>query len=103
MPQDPGKLDPLVAILHSAHCAGSRIPELELRRPELARAARRRWNSFAHRHPAPAPDTLSARVEDLARGLLARCVAVAGVRPVIEIGECRDLARNLAGVLGELP
>jgi hypothetical protein len=101
MLKDLGESDPLVAILYSAYCAGSRIPEVEPSRSELARAARRRWNSFKHRHPTPAPDTLSARIEDLARGLLARCVAVAGARPTIEISECRDLARRLAGVLGE--
>ncbi len=102
MTHDLGQADPLLAILHAAHRAGSRIPEIDLRRPELARAARRRWNSFTHRHPAPAPDTLAARVEDLARGLLARCCARAGSRPVIDISECRELARRLAGVLSEL-
>ncbi|MBR7837196.1 hypothetical protein KDL01_28220 [Actinospica durhamensis] len=95
--------DPLVSALHAAHRAGSRLPDVELRRAELARAVRRRWNSFTHRHPAPAPDTLAARVEDLARGLLTRFAAHAGARPGVEISECRDLARRLAAVLGERP
>ncbi|WP_034260641.1 hypothetical protein [Actinospica robiniae] len=95
--------DPLVALLHKAYGEGSRIPGSEPLRLELARAARRRWNSFRHRHPDPAPDTLSARVEDLARGLLARCARHTGAIPGIEISECRELARRIAGVLGELP
>lgn len=95
--------DPLVALLHAAHVEGSGIPDSEPRRLELARAVRRRWNSFTLRHPAPAPDTRSARIEDLARGLLARCALRGGSRPGIEISECRELARRLAGVLGELP
>lgn len=95
--------DPLVALLHKAHVEGSCIPGSEPLRLELARAVRRRWNSFRHRHPDPAPDTLSARVEDLARGLLARCAQRTGAIPRIEISECRELARRLAGVLSELP
>jgi len=94
--------DPLVALLRAAHTAGSRILDCDPRRVELAGAVRRRWNSFTHRHPAPAPDTPSARIEDLARGLLARCAPRSGSRPSrIEISECRELARRLAGVLGE--
>jgi hypothetical protein len=95
--------DPLVALLHAAHVEGGFVPDTEPRRSELAQAVRRRWNSFAHRHPAPAPDTLSARIEDLARGLLARGARRTGSLPRIEISECRDLARRLAGVLNELP
>lgn len=95
--------DPLVALLLAAHVEGSGIPDSGPRRLELARAVRRRWNSFTHRHPAPAPDTPSARIEDLARGLLARCALRSGSRPGIEISECRELARRLAGVLSELP
>lgn len=95
--------DPLVALLHKVHAEGSRIPGSEPLRLELARAVRRRWDSFRHRHPVPAPDTRSARIEDLARGLLARCARRTGALPWIEISECRDLARRLADVLNELP
>lgn len=95
--------DPLIALLHAARLEGSRIPDAEPRLLQLAGSVRRRWNSFAHRHPAPAPDTLSARIEDLARGLLARNAPRAGARPKIDISECRELARRLAGVLSELP
>lgn len=91
--------DPLLTALDAAHDAGSRIPDVEQRWPDLARAVRRRWSSFAHRHPFPAPDTLPARIEDLARGLLVRCAARPGARSIIDISECRELARRLAGVL----
>jgi hypothetical protein len=101
MTHDPGQPgpDPLVAVLYAAHRAGSGVPDVESRWPQLADAVRRRWSSFALRHPAPAPATRPARIEDLARALLTRCAARPGVRPKMELSECRALARRLARVL----
>ena len=92
--------DPLIAALREAKRAGNPVPGDDPQRwQELLRAARRRWNSFAHRHPLPARDTLSVRVEDLARGLLARCSARPRTGSPVELSDCRALAKRLASVL----
>lgn len=94
--------DPLIPVLAAAQRAGNPVPGGDPQHwPQIVRCARRRWDSFAHRHPAPAPDTRGARVEDLARGLLARCAA--GGRSLVEISDCRALAARLAQVLGPAP
>ncbi len=94
--------DPLIPVLAAAQRAGNPVPGVDPQHwPEIVRSVRRRWNSFAHRHPAPAADTRGARVEDLARGLLTRCAA--GGRSLIEISDCRALAGRLAPLLGPAP
>lgn len=96
-----GHGDPLISVLSAARRAGRPVPEGDPQHwQEIVRLARRRWSSFTRRHPAPAPDTRGARVEDLARGLLARWGA--GMATV-EISDCRMLARQLARVLGPEP
>lgn len=70
--------------------------------PRIVRVASRRWRSFAHRHPLPAADTFSARVEDLARGLLNCCAPRPGLGMPIELADCRDLAWRLTRVMGAL-
>jgi hypothetical protein len=94
--------DPLIPVLDAAQREGNPVPGADPQRwPQIVAAARRRWNSFGHRHPAPAADTRGARVEDLARGLLARCAT--GGRTMIEISDCRALAKSLARVLAPAP
>lgn len=94
--------DPLIRVLAAARREGNPVAGRDPQQwPQIVRCARRRWDSFAHRHPAPAPDTRGARVEDLARGLLARCAA--GGRSLIEISDCRALAGRFAPVLGPTP
>jgi hypothetical protein len=93
--------DPLIPVLNAARRAGNPAiggdPQYW---PGLVRMVRRRWSSFKHRHPAPAPDTRGARVEDLARGLLARR---ARRRATVELSDCRELARRFARVLSPDP
>ena len=94
--------DPLMPVLAAAQCAGNPVPGVDPQYwPQIIRSVRRRWGSFHHRHPAPAPDTRAARVEDLARGLLVRCTAIG--RGLIEISDCRALAVRLAQELGPPP
>ncbi|WP_034262246.1 hypothetical protein [Actinospica robiniae] len=94
--------DPLMPVLADAQYLGNPVLGADPQHwPEIIRCVRRRWGSFQHRHPAPAPDTRAARVEDLARGLLVRCTAIG--RGLIEISDCRALARRLALVLEPLP
>lgn len=96
----PEYADPLITALHAARSAGNPVVDGDSQRwPGMILSVRRRWGSYAHRHPAPSPDTLAARVEDLARGLLARCAGRPGERTLIEITDCRQLARRLALVL----
>jgi len=94
--------DPLMPLLAAAQGAGNPVPGGDPQHwPQIIRSVRRRWASFHHRHPAPAPDTRAARIEDLARGLLVRCTAIG--RGLIEISDCRALAERLAGVLDPPP
>lgn len=94
--------DPLIPVLAAAHCAGNPVPGGDPQHwPQIVRSVRRRWASFRHRHPAPEPDTRSARVEDLARGLLVRCSARG--KGLIEISDCRALADRLAQQLEPSP
>ncbi len=93
--------DQLIAALCAAQRAGNPVPGGDPQTwGRIIRVASNRWNSFTRRHPVPAADTLSARVEDLARGLLTRCAPRPGTGAAIELTDCRDLARRLARVLG---
>jgi hypothetical protein len=93
----------LITALSAAQRAGNPVPGGDPRHwQRIIRVARRNWSSFTRRHPAPAPDTLAARAEDLARGLLARCRPQGNAAP-LDITDCRDLARRLAAVLSAAP
>ena len=93
--------DALVAALCAAQCAGNPVPGGDPQRwQRIIRVARRRWNSFTRRHPAPASDTLAARAEDLARALLNRFGSDPDTGKPIDLTDCRDVARRLAGILG---
>jgi hypothetical protein len=101
---EPERADLLIAAVRSARRAGNPVPGPDPQRwQRVIRVALRRWSTFTRRHPAPAPDTLSARAEDLARGLLARCGPRTGSGAPIEITDCRHLARRLAHVLSTAP
>lgn len=90
----------LIAALCAAQFAGNPVPGGDPQRwQRIIRVTRRRWSSFARRHPAPAPDTLTARAEDLARALLNRFGSDPDTGKPIDITACRDLARRLAGIL----
>ena len=98
------RADLLIAAVRSARRAGNPVPGPDPQRwQRVIRVALRRWSTFTRRHPAPAPDTFSARAEDLARGLLARCGPRTGSGAPIEITDCRHLARRLAHVLSAAP
>jgi hypothetical protein len=93
--------DQLIAALCAAQREGNPVPGGDPQTwGRIIRVAAKRWNSFTRRHPSPAADTLPARVEDLARGLLVRCASRPGTGAPIELTDCRDLARRLARVLG---
>jgi hypothetical protein len=101
---EPERADLLIAAVRSALRAGNPVPGPDPQRwQRIIRVALRRWSTFTHRHPAPAPDTFSVRAEDLARGLLSRCGPRAGSGAPIEITDCRHLARGLAHVLSAAP
>lgn len=96
--------DQLIAALRAAQRKGNPDPGSDPQTwGRIIRMASRRWNSFTRRHPGPAADTLPARVEDLARGLLVRCAPRPGTGAAIELTDCRDLARRLARGLGAPP
>jgi len=96
--------DLLIAALGAAQRGGNPIPGGDPQRwGRIIRIASKRWSTFERRHPAAAADTLSARVEDLARGLLEHCGPPPGSGTPIEISDCRKLARSLAAILGAPP
>jgi hypothetical protein len=101
---EPERADLLIAAVRSAQQAGNPVPDPDPQHwQRVIRVALRRWSTFTRRHPAPAPDTLSARAEDLARGLLFRFGSRTGSGAPIEITDCRRLARRLAHVLSTAP
>ena len=82
-----------------AHADGSPVaPSNEFGAVEMASIARRRWNSFARRHKH-IPNTLQARIEDLARGLAGRFTD--GGWPMVGplISDYRWLAEQIAPLL----
>jgi hypothetical protein len=103
-PDQPDQTELLITALSAAQRAGNPVPGGDPRHwQRIIRVARRNWSSFTARHPAPAPDTLAARAEDLARGLLARCRPQSAAGRPIDISDCRTLARRLAIVLSSAP
>jgi hypothetical protein len=104
MADTTARTDELIAALCTAQYEGNPVPGTDPQSwGRIIRVASKRWDSFTRRHPVPAADTLPARVEDLARGLLVRCAPRTGGHRPIELTDCRDLAWRLARVLGAPP
>lgn len=91
--------DQLIAALCAAHREGSPVPGTDPQTwGRIIRVASKRWNSLARRPQAPAADTLPARVEDLAGGLLVHRAPRPGTVAPIDLTDCRELAWRLARV-----
>jgi hypothetical protein len=97
---DPALADRLLAVLADAQRSGNPIPGGDPDRwRRIIRIALHRWRTFPLRHPGSAADTLTARSEDLARGLLDRVGPAPGGPDRPDITACRTLAARLAVVL----
>ncbi|HEY3873424.1 MAG TPA: hypothetical protein VGM10_34020 [Actinocrinis sp.] len=94
--------DRLLAALADAQRSGNPIPSGDPERwRRIIRIAMHRWRTFPLRHPGPVADTLAARSEDLARGLLDRVGRAPGAPDRPDIAACRALAVRLAVVLAQ--
>lgn len=92
--------DRLLAALADAQRSGNPIPGGDPERwRRIIRIAMHRWRSFPLRHPGPVADTLAARSEDLALGLLDRVGRAQGMPDRPDIAACRALAVRLAAIL----
>lgn len=104
MTHDSAQAGLLIAALGAAQREGNPVPGSDPRHwSRIIRVASKRWSTFARRHPSAAADTFSARVEDLARGLLERCAPPRNSGTTIDITDCRSLARSLAAIFGAPP